>query len=184
MGVKQAFWITLFFALSPEDRRVYLSGKDALLTAKPGVCIAVTTADCVPVLLYSPDKKVVAAVHAGWKGTVRTIVAQTVRVMRDKWGCDPGSILAGIGPSISPLAFEVGDEVLASFVKEDWFDSSMYFRHPESGKAHIDLWEANRRQLLIEGITEDHLEVSGICTFTNPDVFSLPAGWVSIAAVF
>ena len=101
-----------FLSLPLEEQRLYMHGVDALATNVPGVCIAVSTADCVPVLLYAPDVKAVAAVHAGWRGTVQRIVAKTVRYLMDEYGADPRFMKAGIAPSIGPEAFEVGEEVV------------------------------------------------------------------------
>ena len=160
-----------FQALSPEEQKAFLQGVDALVTDVPGVCVAVTTADCVPVLVYAPDKKVVAAVHAGWRGTALRIAAKTVRFMAEKYGVDPSFMLAGIAPSIGPDAFEVGEEVVEAF-REAGMDLSVVMnRNVITGKAHIDLWEANRLQLLEAGLDSCHIEVSGICTFMQHDEF-------------
>ena len=160
-----------FLALSPEERKACLQGVDALVTDIPGLCIGVTTADCVPVLVYAPDKKVVAAIHAGWRGTVQQIVAGTIRVMIEKYGANPSLMLAGIAPSIGPEAFEVGEEVVDAF-RESGVDLSAFLsRNAATGKAHINLWEANRLQLLESGLEAVHIEVSGICTYTQHDEF-------------
>lgn len=92
-----------------------MEGVDALVTNVPDVCIAVSTADCVPVLLYAPDRKVVAAVHAGWRGTVLHIARKAASLMIEAYDCDPTQLVAGIGPSISQAAFEVGEEVVKAF---------------------------------------------------------------------
>lgn len=162
-----------FLDLSPEGQADYMQGADALVTNVPEVCIAVSTADCVPVLIYAPDKKVIAAVHAGWRGTVQQIVAKTVCLMAEQYACDPAQMMAGIGPSISRDAFEVGEEVSDAFRASGADMERIYVRNPETGKPHIDLWEANRLQLLSAGLTVGQIEVSGICTFTyDADFFS------------
>ncbi|MEG1748502.1 MAG: peptidoglycan editing factor PgeF [Tannerellaceae bacterium] len=166
-----------FINESAEQQAVALHGVDALITDIPGVCVAVSTADCVPVLLYAPDQRVVAAIHAGWRGTVRQIVAQTVACMVECYACNPACMLAGIGPSISQEAFEVGEEVADAFrqlarnmnVDEQQLISLNLF----TGKAHIDLWETNRLQLLANGLKPENIEVSAICTYTQcADFFS------------
>lgn len=159
--------------LSAEEQKAYMKGTDALVTNVPGVCVAVSTADCVPVLLSDPQRKVVAAIHAGWRGTVQQIVAGTVRFMIDEYGSDPARILAGIAPSIGPDTFEVGEEVVEAF-QETGVDMSLIMkRNTETGKAYIDLWEANRLQLLEMGLSPSHIEVAGICTYTcHEDFFS------------
>lgn len=160
-----------YFSGNEESRAQRLSEADALITDKPGIYVAVSTADCVPVLLYAPDREVVAAVHAGWRGTVQGIAAKTVGRMAQAYGCDPLQIRAGIGPSIGPEAFEVGEEVVDAFRAAGADLSRLAMRHPQTGKAHIDLWEANRLQLLEAGLSASHVEVAGICTFTHSDQF-------------
>ena len=88
-------------------------GYDAIVTNQPGVILAVQTADCVPVLIFDPKQRVIAAVHAGWRGTLREVVPKTVRCMMDRFSCRPSAIVAGIGPSIRSCCYEVGEMVLA-----------------------------------------------------------------------
>ena len=106
-----------------DEQRIYLDGVDALATNVPDVCVAVSTADCVPVLLYAPDVKAVAAVHTGWRGTVQQIAAKTVRFLIEEYDADPLLMKAGIAPSIGQDAFEVGEEVVEAF-REAGFDLS------------------------------------------------------------
>lgn len=152
---------------SPSDAEV-LEDVDALVTSMPGYCLCVSTADCIPVLLYDKEKQVVAAVHAGWRGTVGHIVGNTLRTMRNTYATDEKDIIACIGPGISLGAFEVGDEVYWAF-EEAGFDMSRISR--KETKWHIDLWEANRLQLLEEGVLEGNIEVAGICTYQSFDTF-------------
>lgn len=160
-----------FLSLPLDEQQAYLHGVDALVTNVPDVCIAVATADCVPVLLYAPDVKAVAAVHAGWRGTVQQIAAKTVRFLVEEYNADPSLMKAGIAPSISQEAFEVGEEVVEAF-REAGFDMQRILkRKEETGKAHIDLWEANRLQLLNSGLVAENIEVAGICTYTHHDEF-------------
>lgn len=160
-----------FPSLSAEDRQIYLQGVDALVTDVPGICMAVSTADCVPVLVYAPDRKVVAAIHAGWRGTVQQIVAKTIRFMVSQYAADPALMKAGIGPAIGREAFEVGDEVAEAFREAGADMSRIMERSATTGKAHVDLWEANRLQLLEAGLPATQIEVAGICTFTNHNDF-------------
>lgn len=162
---------TCFLTLSPEQQQEYMHGVDALVTNVPGVCIAVSTADCVPVLIYSPDKKVVAAIHAGWRGTVQRIVEKAVCFMVDKYGCDPLFMMAGIAPSISKEAFEVGEEVVDEFRNAGIAVEQIMERNKTTGKAHIDLWKANQIQLLASGLPSEGVEVAGICTYLYLDEF-------------
>lgn len=162
-----------FLRMSPEERKTYLYGVDSLVTDLSGICVAVSTADCVPLLLYAPDRKVVAAVHAGWRGTVLKIATKTVNLMVDRYDCDPGMMFAGIGPSIGPEAFEVGDEVMDAFDASGFDMERISWRDRITGKGHIDLWETNRSLLLDAGLSPDRVEVSGICSYTHyHDYFS------------
>lgn len=160
-----------FLSLSKEERLQQLSDTDALITNVPEVCIGVTTADCVPVLIYDPIKRVVAAIHAGWKGTVGHIAAKTIEKMQQEFGCDPSLIVAAIGPSISVEKFEVGDEVAEIFESEGYDMNTISYRNPSTDKAHIDLWKANSIQLVEAGINTKNIKIAGICTYSNPDRF-------------
>lgn len=172
-GCRVAVVDRTFTQLSGVEREARLEGFDALITADPGVCVAVATADCVPVLLYAADKRVVAAVHAGWRGTVSRIAELTLQRMVDEFGCDPRQVWAAIGPSISPSAFEVGEEVVDAFHDAGFDLSRLLLRDSDSGKGHIDLWEANRMSLTGAGLDGDHIELAGICTYERfSDYFS------------
>lgn len=151
-------------------RASLLEGVDALVTDRPAYCLCISTADCIPLLLYDVRHRAVGAVHAGWRGTVGRIVEKTLAVMNDRYGTEGGDVVACIGPGISQAAFEVGDEVYEAF-REAGFPMSALARREE--KWHIDLWEANRIQLLACGVRPSHIEVAGICTYgRNGDFFS------------
>jgi YfiH family protein len=154
-----------FFQLSDGERTSFLTETDALITAMKQVCIAVKTADCVPVLLYDPVRQVAAAVHAGWRGTVQQIAKLTVKEMETVFDCKSENILAGIGPSISPDVYEVGEEVWHQF------DSQFYTTNEIKGKRLLNLWKANRFQLLHSGLKSANIIVSGLCTFSNKELF-------------
>ena len=145
-----------------------LQDVDAVVTCRKGVCLCVSTADCVPVLLYDRAKEVIAAVHAGWRGTVGRIVEKALETMKSHYGTEAKDIIACIGPSISLESFEVGDEVYAAF-QEAGFDMNRIARRYE--KWHLDLWEANRMQLLAHGVLPEHVEVAGICTYSHHEDF-------------
>lgn len=159
------------FCKQPESLRAsLLEGVDALVTDVPGKCICVSTADCVPVMCFDTKQGVVAAIHAGWRGTVARIVTETLQVMNRTYGTQGKDIVACIGPSISLEAFEVGDEVYTCF-EQQGFDMQRIASRQE--KWHIDLWEANRMQLLDFGVLPSNIELSGICTWKeNADFFS------------
>lgn len=141
---------------------------DAVVTHRKGFCLCVSTADCVPVLLYDTSRQVIAAVHAGWRGTVGRIVEKTLDAMTLRYGTEGKDVIACIGPSISLESFEVGDEVYAAF-QEAGFDMNRIARRYE--KWHLDLWEANRMQLLARGVLTEHVEVAGICTYNHCEDF-------------
>ena len=145
-----------------------LQDVDAVVTHLKGFCLCVSTADCVPILIYDKEKQVIAAVHAGWRGTVGRIVEKTLEVMKLYYGTDGKDVIACIGPSISLESFEVGDEVYETFA-EAGFDMERIAKKYE--KWHLDLWEANRLQLLAHGVLPEHIEVAGICTYQQHEDF-------------
>lgn len=160
-----------FISLTEEEQAACLNNIDALITNIPEICIGVTTADCVPVLIYDPKQKVLAAVHAGWKGTVANIVGETVTKMQACFNCNSRDMLAAIGPSISIDCFEVGEEVVSKFADAGYNMSEISYRNMSTGKTHIDLWKANSIQLEKSGILARNIQIAEICTYSNPDKF-------------
>ena len=152
------------------DKESRLPETDALVTAEAGVCLMVLSADCVPVLLYDPVGRVAAAVHAGWRGTVARIAVETVEVMKERFGSRPENVLAGIGPSIGKCCFEVDEEVAARF-RHLLPEGNVVFAGKTPGKFQVDLWEANRQELLAAGLKPEHIEVAGMCTVCHPGRF-------------
>jgi YfiH family protein len=157
---------TNIVSVAANTAKAELMDTDALITAETAVCIAVMSADCVPILLYDPRNRAVGAVHAGWRGTVNTILAKTVRAMRDKFNTDAKDLLAAIGPSICQNSYEVGEEVLAQ-VEKTFGRSSQLVVSTAPGKGKLDLWKANKIQLLEAGVIASNIEVSGLCTAQN-----------------
>ena len=157
-----------FLSLSKTERDNQLYGIDAIITSLPSVCIGVSTADCVPILLYDTERKIVAAIHAGWRGTVQRIVEKTVAYMQDKFSTSPHAIMAVICPSIGVEAFEVGDEVYDAFLDEGFDMTKIAKRYK---KWHINLWEANRIQLLRCGVASENIQLASICTYTYHNEF-------------
>lgn len=163
-----------FLSLSQSEREQRLEGIDALMTDLPDVCVSVSTADCIPVLLYDDVHHAVAAVHAGWRGTVSSIVRKTVERMKEVYHTDVNDVKAVIGPGISLDAFEVGDEVYDAFQSAGFpmmQIAKRYVLSEEKTKWHIDLWEANRWELLQSGVPFSHIHLSGICTYSHNDRF-------------
>ncbi len=138
---------------------------DALITNCQDVVLTILTADCVPVLLYDVKQQVVAAVHAGWKGTKEEIVAKTVSKMKEVYGCEAKDILAGIAPSIGCCCYEVDKDVV-----EHFFDIPEGFTKIKH-KYMLDLPLINKKQLLGVGLKEDNIDMSDICTACEVDRF-------------
>lgn len=155
--------------LSAEDCRQRLEGIDALMTDVPDVCIGVSTADCIPVLLYDKTNHAACAIHAGWRGTVQRIVEKSVKKMAAVYGTRAQDLTAQIGPGIHLESFEVGNEVYDAFHHEGFPMEKISKMMGE--KWHIDLPECNRLQLLSTGVPATHITVSQVCTFQQSDTF-------------
>lgn len=141
-------------------------GVDGLITNVPGVPITIFAADCVPVFFLDPVKKVIAAVHSGWKGNVLKISAKCVHKMIKEYSCDAKDILVGIGPSIGVCHFEVGDDV-ADIFRDNFGDSVL----ERCEKWHVNMQKAIKLQLLEKGIKEKNIIDANICTYCNNDLF-------------
>ena len=155
-------------AVVDEQRDIDLEGYDALMTNVEEVCIGVSTADCIPVLLYDPRQRAVCAVHAGWRGTVMRIVEQSIARMTEVYGTNPADLIAQIGPGIHLESFEVGDEVYQAF-EDAGFDMNSISKKYE--KWHLDLPECNRLQLISAGVPESQVSVSPVCTYMQSDTY-------------
>lgn len=163
-----------FTALPHVEQQGKLYGVDAVITSLPRTCIGVSTADCIPLLLRDTRLGVIAAIHAGWRGTVARIAANCIGTMSREYGCLPEDIKALIGPGISLDAFEIGDEVYSAFEEAGFSMQQIAKRYPTADggtKWHIDLWEANRMQLVECGVKEENIEVAGICTYGRHEEF-------------
>jgi polyphenol oxidase len=163
---------------------------DASITNHPGLLLAMQTADCVPILLVDPKKRAIAAIHAGWRGTLARIVTKTIGLMQMHYATRPSDLLAAIGPSIGPCCYEVGTEVATQFLSQfhdapDYFDE---FRtgdepnpiqwlnmmppghQPPPKGVLLDLRKANRSQLLAAGLRPQNIHTSDLCTACRPDL--------------
>ena len=174
-------------SLSSEERLRQLEGVDAVVTDLKGVCIAVSTADCIPVLLYDEAHHAVAAIHAGWRGTVARIVEKTVATMQRVYQTNPDQLKAVIGPGICLKNFEVGDEVYAEFEQNGFPMNEIALQFPTinevqseivNGKLsnrklfwHMDLPACNRLQLVHVGVKNENIHMSNICTYDHVDTF-------------
>jgi YfiH family protein len=142
---------------------------DALVTGAPGVLLAVLVADCVPVVLFDPVRGVAAVAHAGWRGTVAHVTANTVRTMVERFGSDPATLRAGIGPAIGPASYEVGDDVVGS-ARAAFPDAPEVIHHGRD-RTTFDLWAANTHDLRRSGVPADRIECLAIDTFDAADRF-------------
>lgn len=140
-------------------------GFDALISRTPGVLLAVSVADCTPILVYDPVQKAVTAIHAGWRGTVSGIVSKTLQEMQTRFGTRGEHCFAYIGACIDACSFEVGDEVA------EHFDAAFKYFDVVRGKFMVDLKKANATQLAEFGVPAPQIEVSPYCTVQRNDLF-------------
>jgi len=149
--------------LQTAEGKAVLEG-DGLITDLPGVLLGVGTADCAPVLVVDVEKKVVAAFHAGWRGTVARIVEHGVAKMTEEYGSRVEDLVAAVGPSIGACCYSVGEEVRAEFAAKFEYAEELFSEGKDGGTIRLNLWEANRRQLLDAGVAESRIRVVGECT--------------------
>lgn len=160
-----------FLQQNAEKRNEQLQNIDALITQEKGVCLCVSTADCAPILLYDRKQQVIAAIHAGWRGSVNYIVRKTLEQMNRLYNTQGEDIYAAVGPCIGFDAFEVGDEVYDAFKQNDFPMEYISGWKPETHKWHIDLQMANSVQLLDFGVPTEQIDICDICTFTHYEKF-------------
>jgi YfiH family protein len=169
---------------------------DALITREPGVLLVVQTADCVPILLADPKRRAIAAIHSGWRGTVRRIAAKALGRMQMEFGTTPEDVIAALGPGIGQSCYEVGTEVAAEFQAQfpnarEWFEGPFDQladsdndpnwlpwltmkppgHAPPPPRVHLDLIAANRAILEEAGIPARNISSSGLCTACRGDLF-------------
>lgn len=149
-----------------------IKGVDGLMTNQANVVLTTFYADCVPLFFYDVQKKVVALSHAGWKGTVNKIGLKTVEKMKAVYGCNPKDIIAGIGPSIGECCFEVDPPVANEFLDKLEFGDEFVREHKSlANKYNIDLSGINKRILTDAGVLPENIEIAGLCSKCNSDVF-------------
>lgn len=144
---------------------------DGLMTAIPGVALTIFTADCIPVLLYDPKRRVIAALHAGWRGTASGIVTKAVEQMSAIYGSDPADILAAIGPGIDQCCFETHEDVPNAMTAALAGVSLPFIQLKDNGKFSVDLKGINARRLEMAGVTPEHIALCRACTCCQPDQF-------------
>jgi len=148
-----------------------IAGTDALVTTVPGIALAVLAADCVPLVLFDPQARILACVHAGWGGTVRGVTPAAVATMRTL-GAEPARILAGIGPAIHPDRYQVGAEVAELAAEAFGHQVDAVVRPDGTGRWLFDLWQANTLQLTAAGVPADQVHVAGRDTGPGTPFFS------------
>ncbi len=173
-----------FLALAADQQTALLDGIDAVITPNTNVCIGVSTADCVPIILYDPRQRVAAAVHAGWRGTRLRVVKKVINIMLNEFHCDAKTLVAVIGPCICRHCFEVGPEVYDAFYEAHFDMSAIAARYPagQTGlpaaggadmrdtKWHLDLRACNKQQLTACGIPVNNIAIAPQCTYETPSL--------------
>lgn len=143
---------------------------DAMVTSRANLAICIKTADCVPVFIVDRVNQIIAAIHAGWRGTASGITAKVARRMMERFGSQPADLLAAIGPSIGPCCYEVDAQTARAFQyvrnARDFFSKAK-----RKDRLMLDLAEANYLQLLDAGVPQANIETSGWCTKCHPDIF-------------
>ena len=154
--------------LAQTDR--FAGGWDALVTDQPGIMVAVRTADCVPILMYDPQRRVVAAVHAGWRGAVAGIVPKTLALLESRFGSRLEQIRISIGPSAGVCCYEVDEPVLDRLCQgfPGW---KKVVRTKEKGKAHLDLKALVKEQAQVFGASLKAITTVNVCTICHEDLF-------------
>ncbi|HTK36916.1 MAG TPA: peptidoglycan editing factor PgeF [Pyrinomonadaceae bacterium] len=143
---------------------------DALVSNLSGILVGVKTADCVPVLLGDPVSGAFAAVHAGWRGTVESIVVKAVEKMKENFGTNPEDLVCAIGPAATCRSYEIGQDVIDAFEK-NFSTSGKYFTRTREGHALVDLHLANKDQLMAAGVREKNIFTAPFCTMERTDLF-------------
>lgn len=146
---------------------------DAVISNEPGLALAVMVADCVPILLVDPVGGAAGAVHAGWRGTCSRVAAAAAGRMALEFGCNPADMLAAIGPSIGPDDYEVDESLVDAFraAGHPRDDVGRWFLRGTARQRRLDLWTANRDQLVAAGLRPDRIHACGLSTLAHPDVF-------------
>lgn len=148
-----------------DGARGRLGEGDALIADVAGLMVGVRTADCVPILMADERYRVVAAVHAGWRGTLARIAGRAVEAMRREYGTRPADLVAAIGPAIGVCCYEVGPDVAAAF------SGSFPQLDGRRERPHLDLEEANRRVLVDAGVPVERIRAAHLCTRCRPEDF-------------
>lgn len=155
---------------------------DVQVTDRPGWLLSLRFADCVPLLMVHPERRAIAAVHAGWRGTLKGAAATAVRALQERFGAEPAGLWVGIGPAIGPCCYEVGEEVAEQFA-----DRGRGIVRNGSARPHLDLWALNHQAVAAMGVPAEQIEVAELCTRCKAELFfshraqGYPAGRFSAA---
>ncbi len=153
------------------DEKSSLKNIDGMITSTPGICITVKVADCVPVILYDHENHIAAVIHAGWKGTIAQITGKTLEKMINFCGSKPMNVYAGIGPSIGPCCYEVGQNVYREFQKSGISKKDIITFSEQKDKYYFNLWQANKNQLTELNVKPENIEEAFMCTKCNNENF-------------
>ncbi|WP_101697979.1 peptidoglycan editing factor PgeF [Clostridium minihomine] len=144
---------------------------DGLYTNVPGITLVTSYADCVPLYFFDPVKRVIGLAHAGWRGTVQRIGEIMTNTLQKEFGCNPQDLLAAVGPSIGPCCYEVDDVVRDQVMQHEDLIPLELMKELGGGKYLLDLWECNRRILVLSGIPDQNITVGEVCTKCHPELF-------------
>lgn len=144
---------------------------DGLYTDVPGITLVTSYADCVPLYFFDPTRNVIAIAHAGWRGTVQRIGEKMTETLCRQFGCSSQDIIAAIGPSIGPCCYEVDETVREQVMRLDDIVPEEVLEEQGEGKYLLDLWECNRRILVLAGIPDENISVGEVCTKCHPELF-------------
>jgi YfiH family protein len=145
---------------------------DALVSNRDDVVLTIRVADCVPLLVVDQKTGVIAAVHAGWRGTMRRIATQAVAAVHETFGSRPADLIVAVGPSIGPCCYRVGSDVERAFTEGGWSTrdrASCFVNH--DGDVRLDLWAANRQMLVHAGVPHAAIHIARLCTVCHPNLF-------------
>lgn len=156
------------YMVRENHNHLILPDADALVTDRPGRAIVILTADCVPVLIADTKQHVVAVVHAGWKGTVQSILFKTLNLMQSVYQSHPEDMIAGIGPCISASVYKVGNDVIEK-AEQAFPQAERFYTRISDSKFHFDLLKANLYWLHTFGLKKTQIELSGHCSFSQAD---------------
>jgi YfiH family protein len=158
---------------NPADAQTDRPEADGIISNDPALALVVRVADCAPLLVADKRNRAVAAVHAGWRSTMRRIAAEVVRSLAASYGSRPEDLVVAIGPSLGACCGEMGEEVVTAFAEagHDGTSIDRWFRREPGRRPHFDLWRANADQLVAAGVPAENIHSSGLCTRTHAGTF-------------